>query len=68
LRFLKPIGVGRVKVFFRLFNSEKTAMAAKKMVYRDDARDKIRRGVDALADAVKFDCDGKQLDERLYFS
>ncbi len=28
-------------------------MAAKKIIYREDARDKIRRGVDALADAVK---------------
>jgi len=28
-------------------------MTAKKIVYRDEARDKIRRGVDALADAVK---------------
>ncbi|MEY3124670.1 MAG: 60 kDa chaperonin, partial [Pseudomonadota bacterium] len=28
-------------------------MTAKKMMYRDDARDKIRKGVDALADAVK---------------
>jgi chaperonin GroEL len=29
------------------------AMAAKKLLFREDARDKIRRGVDALADAVK---------------
>ena len=28
-------------------------MAAKQIIYREDARDKIRRGVDALADAVK---------------
>ena len=28
-------------------------MTAKKIIYREDARDKIRRGVDALADAVK---------------
>ena len=28
-------------------------MTAKKMMYRDEARDKIRKGVDALADAVK---------------
>ena len=28
-------------------------MNAKKIIYREDARDKIRRGVDALADAVK---------------
>jgi len=28
-------------------------MAAKQIVYREEARDKIRRGVDALADAVK---------------
>ncbi|MGZ5234820.1 MAG: chaperonin GroEL [Caldimonas sp.] len=28
-------------------------MAAKKILFREDARDKIRRGVDALADAVK---------------
>ena len=28
-------------------------MTAKQLLYREDARDKIRRGVDALADAVK---------------
>ncbi len=28
-------------------------MAAKKIIYRDEARNRIRRGVDALADAVK---------------
>jgi chaperonin GroEL len=28
-------------------------MTAKQLMFRDDARDKIRRGVDALADAVK---------------
>ena len=28
-------------------------MTAKQILYREDARDKIRRGVDALADAVK---------------
>jgi chaperonin GroEL len=28
-------------------------MAAKQIIYREEARDKIRRGVDALADAVK---------------
>ena len=28
-------------------------MTAKQIIYREDARDKIRRGVDALADAVK---------------
>jgi chaperonin GroEL len=28
-------------------------MAAKQLLFRDDARDKIRRGVDVLADAVK---------------
>jgi chaperonin GroEL len=28
-------------------------MAAKKLLFREDARDKIRRGIDALADAVK---------------
>ena len=28
-------------------------MTAKQIVYREEARDKIRRGVDALADAVK---------------
>ena len=27
-------------------------MAAKKIIYRDEARNRIRRGVDALADAV----------------
>ena len=28
-------------------------MAAKQLLFREDARDKIRRGVEALADAVK---------------
>ena len=28
-------------------------MTAKQLLYREDARDKIRRGVDALANAVK---------------
>lgn len=28
-------------------------MAAKQLLFREDARNKIRRGVDALADAVK---------------
>ena len=28
-------------------------MAAKQLLYREEAREKIRRGVDALADAVK---------------
>ena len=28
-------------------------MTTKKLLYRDDARDKIRRGVNAIADAVK---------------
>jgi chaperonin GroEL len=32
---------------------ESNTMAAKQLLYREEARDKIRRGIDALADAVK---------------
>jgi chaperonin GroEL len=34
-------------------HQEVDTMAAKQLLFREDARDKIRRGVDALADAVK---------------
>jgi chaperonin GroEL len=36
-------------------------MKAKHLIFHDDARDKIRRGVDALAEAVKVTM-GQQTD------
>ena len=36
-------------------------MKAKHLIFHDDARDKIRRGVDALAEAVKVTM-GQQMD------